>query len=123
MVNGPTVLGSLRDSEPTIIDSARIIREFEGVMTRLAEKHDKSKNQGSTWNESSLSALTAANVTELTMNENFQQLQDTLLSITPPYVQVVTQITAPRRGSLPTWPPSLASWRRTPCNGRRTKTS
>ena len=93
MVNGPTVLGSLRDSEPTIIDSARIIREFEGVMTRLAEKHDKSKNQGSTWNESSLSALTAANVTELTMNENFQQLQDTLLSITPTYVQVVTQIT------------------------------
>lgn len=93
MATGPTVLGSLRDSEPLMIDSARIIREFEGVMTRLAEKHDKAKNQGSTWNESSLSALTAANVTELTRNENFQQLQDTLLTITPTFVQVVTQIT------------------------------
>ena len=93
MPQGPTVVNSLADSVPTIIDSARIVREFEGVMVRLSERHNKAENQGTTWNESSLAALTAANVTELTMNENFQQLSDTLLTVTPTFVQVVTLIT------------------------------
>lgn len=90
---GWTTTGSLADSLEDIKDSARIVREFEGVMTRLAEKHDKAKNKGLSWNETTLAALTAAAVTELTNNENFQQLSDTLISISPTFVQVVTLIT------------------------------
>lgn len=93
MATGWTTTGSLADSLPTTVDSARIVREYEGTMVRLAESHNLSEGDGLAWNESSLAALTAAAVTELTVNENFQQLSDTLLSITPTYVQVVTLIT------------------------------
>ena len=90
---GWTTTGSLADSLPTTVDSARLVREFEGVMVRLAESHNLAEGTGTTWNESSLAALTAAAVTELTVNENFQQLSDTLISISPTFVQVVTLIT------------------------------
>ena len=93
MPTGTTTTGSLADSLPTSVDSARIVREFVGVMVRLSERHDKAKNQGLDWNEVSLEALTASAVTELTNNENFQQLVDTLLSITPTFTQVVMVIT------------------------------
>ena len=88
-----TTTGSLADSLPVTIDAARLVREYEGVMVRLAESHNLSEGDGLAWNESSLAALTAAAVTELTVNENFQALSDTLLSIAPSYVQVVTLIT------------------------------
>lgn len=93
MATGWNTTGSLADSLEDVVDSARLVREFEGVMVRLSERHDKSENAGTAWNEISLAQLTAAAVTELTKNENFQQMSDTLLSITPTFVQVVTFVT------------------------------
>ncbi len=88
-----TTTGSLADSLPEVRDSARLVREYEGVMVRLSERHDKAEGQGLDWNEVDLAALTASAVTELTNNENFQALSDTLISITPTFTQVVTLIT------------------------------
>lgn len=93
MASGNTVTGTLADSLPTIIDSARIVREFEGVMVRLVERHNLADGQGTKWNEISLDQLTAQAVNETTVLENPQQLADTLLSIEPTIVGVQTIIT------------------------------
>lgn len=93
MASGNTVTGTLADSLPTIIDSARIVREFEGVMVRLVERHNLADGQGTKWNEISLDALTAQSVNESTVLNNPQQLADTLLSIEPTIVGVQTIIT------------------------------
>ncbi|MDA1096903.1 MAG: hypothetical protein O3B84_06585, partial [Chloroflexi bacterium] len=88
-----TTTGSLADSLPTVVDAARLVREFEGVMVRLVDRKDKAKNHGTTWNEVDIAAISAASVTELTINENFQQITDTIRSIEPTLVQVVVMMT------------------------------
>ena len=51
MASGWTTTGSLADSLPTVRDSARIVREYEGVMIRLVEKHSKPEGMGLSWSE------------------------------------------------------------------------
>lgn len=91
--SGWTTTGALADSLPTILASARIVREFEGVMVRLSDRTNLAEGTGLTWNEISLSALTAQGVTETTELNNPQQLADTLFSVTPVMVAVQTIIT------------------------------
>jgi hypothetical protein len=93
MASGWTTTGSLADSLPTVRDSARIVREYEGVMIRLVEKHSKPEGMGLSWSEVDLAQLAAGNVTELTDNENFQQLSDTLITITPTFTQIAILMT------------------------------
>lgn len=93
MASGNTTTGVLADSLPTVIDSARIVREFEGVMVRLSERHNLAEGQGTKWNEISLDQLTAQSVNESTVLDNPQLLSDTLLSIEPTIVGVQTIIT------------------------------
>lgn len=93
MPTGRTTTSALADSLPTIIDSARLVREFEGVMTRLVERHTLAEGTGLDWNEVSLSALTAQSVTETTVLDNPQQLVDTLFSITPVVTGIHTIVT------------------------------
>lgn len=93
MTVGRTSTGSLADSLPTIIASARIVREFEGVMTRLVDKHTLSEGTGLDWNEISLAALTAQSVTETQVLDNPQLITDTLFSITPVVVGIHTLVT------------------------------
>lgn len=93
MATGWTTTGSLADSLPTVIDAARLVREFEGRMVTLVDRTNLAEGTGTAWNEVSLDQLTAAAVTELTSNENFQQLSDNLFSISPTFVQIVTLIT------------------------------
>lgn len=88
-----TTTGSLADSLPTILDSARIVREFEGTMVRLSDRTNLAKNTGLDWNEISLAALTAQGVTETTEMNSPQQLSDTLFSVTPLMIGVQTIIT------------------------------
>lgn len=93
MATGITHVSNLADSLPTIIDSARIVREYEGVMVRLSDRVNLGDGRGLTWNEISLSALTAQGVTETTELNNPQAIADTLFSVTPVIVGVQTIIT------------------------------
>lgn len=83
MASGNTITASLNDSLPTVIASARIIREMVGVMPQLVDKVTLGEGIGLSWNEVSLSALTAVAVTETTTLDNPQQISDTLFTVTP----------------------------------------
>lgn len=93
MAAGTTTTGSLADSLPTIIASARIIREYEGVMPHLVDKVTLAEGTGLSWNEVSFAQLNAQAVTETTELDNPQQLSDSLLTITPTVVGIQTRIT------------------------------
>ena len=93
MAAGNTITDSLADSIPTMIASARIVREFAGVMPNLVDRQRLDENTGTTWNEVSMAKLSAQAVTESTELDNPQQMTDTLFSITPTVIGVHTIIT------------------------------
>jgi hypothetical protein len=93
MATGITTTGALSDSLPIIIDSARIVREQPGVMTKCVDRVTLPEGTGLSWDEISLAKLTAQNITENTIFDNPQQLSDTLLTITPTVTAVSTIIT------------------------------
>ena len=93
MTTGNTITGSLADSLPTIISSARIVREQEGVMPQLVEKVTLGEGIGLTWNEVSYAQLSAQEVTETTELDNPQQLSDSLFTVTPTQIGIETVIT------------------------------
>lgn len=90
---GNTTTGSLADSLDTIVASARIVREFEGVMPQLVDKVTLTEGTGLDWKEVTLAALTAQAVTENTELNNYQQLSDTAMTITPTMIQIAVLIT------------------------------
>ena len=93
MAAGDTTTQSLADSLPTVIASARQIREQEGVVPNLVDKVTLGEGTGVSWNEVSMAQLTAQTVTETTRLDNPQQMSDTLLPITPTGVGIHTLIT------------------------------
>jgi len=93
MAAGNTITDSLDNSLPTMIASARIVREFAGVMPNLVDRQRLNENTGTTWNEVSMAKLSAQAVTESTELDNPQQMSDTLLSITPTVIGVNTVLT------------------------------
>ena len=93
MPTGNTTTSVLADSIPTIISSARQVREFKGMMSQAVERVTLKDNTGTAWNEVSFAALTAQSVTEITLLDNPQQLSDTLFSITPQMTGIQTFIT------------------------------
>ena len=93
MAAGNTITDSLADSIPTMIASARIVREFAGVMPNLVDRQRLDENTGTVWNEVSMAKLSAQAVTESTELDNPQQMSDTLFSITPTVIGVHTIIT------------------------------
>ena len=93
MASGNTITDSLADSIPTMIASARIVREFAGVMPNLVDRQRLDENTGTVWNEVAMSKLSAQAVTENTELDNPQQMEDTLMSITPTVIGVHTVIT------------------------------
>lgn len=93
MTTGFTTTSSLADSLPVIVDAARIVREFEGVMPQLVERVTLGEGIGLSWNEISLAQLTAQSVTENTILNNPQQITDTLFTITPTSVRIQLIIT------------------------------
>lgn len=93
MPTGVTTTGTLADSIPTVIQSARVIREFAGVMPRLVDRRRVGTGEGLAFNEISLSQLTAQDITETTKLENHQQLVDTLFSLQPAQVGLSIKIT------------------------------
>ena len=93
MAVGNTITDSLADSIPTMIASARIVREFAGVMPNLVDRQRLDENTGTVWNEVSMAKLNAQAVTESTELDNPQQMSDTLFSITPTVIGLHTVIT------------------------------
>ncbi len=93
MAAGNTTTQSLADSIETMIAEARIVREQAQVVTSSVDRHTLKNNTGTTWNEISLSALTAQAVTENTELDNPQQLADTLFSVEPVVSGIQTLIT------------------------------
>jgi len=93
MATGNTTTGSLADSLPTVIASARLVRENEGVVAQLVDKQTLGEGMGTTWNEVSYDQLTAQAVTETTTLDNPQQISDSLLTVTPTVVGILTVIT------------------------------
>lgn len=83
MPTGNTVTDSLNDSLPSVISSARLVREYEGVMPNLVDKVTLGEGIGLSWQEISIAQLNAQGVTESTELNNPQQIADTLFSITP----------------------------------------
>jgi hypothetical protein len=88
-----TTTGSLADSQEFIIDSARIVREYEGVFMRVTDVQKLEENTGLSWDEISLSQLTAMSVSETTVMDNPQSYVDTLFTITPTVVGIQTIVT------------------------------
>lgn len=93
MAAGLTTTGSLADSLPFIIDSARLIREWEGVYMRTTEAHTLPENTGLEWDEIALEKLSAQTITETTELDNPQQIVDTLFSVEPATSGIQTRIT------------------------------
>lgn len=93
MPSGRTHTSDLVESQPYVIASARIVREYEGVMVRLSDRTNLANNQGLNWHEISLAQLTAQGITETTELNNPQAIVDTLFSVTPVMVGVQTIIT------------------------------
>lgn len=93
MPSGINTTGVLADSLPTVIQSARIVREFAGVMPRLVDRQRLGEGDGLNWNEIALSQITAQDITESTKLENYQQLVDTLFTVTPAQVGLAMKVT------------------------------
>ncbi len=91
--SGWTTTSALADSLDDVRSSARIVREFEGVMPQLVDKVTLGEGIGTAWQEIKYDQLTAQAVTETTELDNPQQLADSLISITPTVVGIETFIT------------------------------
>lgn len=83
MASGYTTTSALSDSLNSLVAAARIVREFDGVMTQLVDKVTLDEGSGLTWNEISLAKLTAQAVSETTELDNPQQVSDTNFPLTP----------------------------------------
>src|SRR3990167_6121313 len=93
MPTGDTTTQALTDSLPSVIAQARIVREYKGVMTQLADRVTLGEGVGNTWREISLAQLTATAITETTEEKNPQQLSDTAFTLTPSVISIHTVIT------------------------------
>jgi len=93
MASGNTTTGSLADSLNTMVASARIVREQEGVMPQLVEKQTLAEGTGLSWREVKFEKLTAQTVTETEETDNPQQMIDSYIEITPTIAKIETVIT------------------------------
>ena len=91
--SGWTTTSALADSLPSMKSSARIVREYEGVVPQLVTKVTLGKGIGTTWQEIKYDQLTAQAITETTDLNNPQQIQDSLITVTPTVVGLETFIT------------------------------
>lgn len=93
MATGETHTGSLTDSLPKVIADARLVREYAGVYMKTCDVRRLTEGTGLNWHEISLSQLVAQDITETTTNNNPQQVQDTIFTITPGMTQILVKVT------------------------------
>ena len=90
---GETTSGAMTAALPSIIASARIVREYDGVWQRVCEKQTRAKGTGLTWQEYTLSQIDAQDITETTQNQNAQTLSGSLQTASPQMAQVLVKVT------------------------------
>lgn len=83
MPSGMNTTTSLSDSHELQINSARIVREYEGVHMRTTDHETMPEGKGISWQENALSQLVAENVDETAEYDNPQQIEDSFFKITP----------------------------------------
>lgn len=83
----------LTESLDDIAASARSRREYEGVVPQLVETRTLDPHTGLSWKELLYEKIEAQSVTETTQNDNFQQYDDSSISITPQMYQIATFVT------------------------------
>jgi hypothetical protein len=88
-----TTTSSVADSLPTMVASARKIREYGRVMTNLVDTKTLGVGMGLNWNEVSYAKLTAQAISETQEYENPQEITDAVLSITPTVIGIETIVT------------------------------
>lgn len=88
-----TTTGDLVDSLPSIVASARIVREYEGVMQQLADKVTLGEGTGLSWREVSFAQINAQGISETTKLDNPQLLSDSLFTVTPSVAAIHTVVT------------------------------
>ena len=93
MASGETITSAISDSLDTVMSAARQVQEHEGVISKLCDVKTLGENIGETWREISYAKLTASSITETSWSDNYQQISDTALTITPTQIEVVTLIT------------------------------
>ena len=95
MTTGYTTTDALAESIPSWISSARVVKLHEGNMSQLVSKPPTpAEGKGIDWNEISIANLTAQSITETTdLDNNPQQLADTLLTVTPTMIGIHVLIT------------------------------
>lgn len=90
---GETTTGSLSDALPEIVADARLVHEYEGTWMRTTDVKRQQPNTGLLWTEFSLDQKQGQDITETTLNNNFQTLSGTLLSVEPQMSQIIIKIT------------------------------
>lgn len=93
MPSGPTTVSSLGDSLQTIIDEARMRREYGTRVVNTVDKRTLPKNTGLKWEEIAVERIDAQDIDEDTELNNFQQLVDTLFSVEPVQSGIATFMT------------------------------
>lgn len=91
MATGHTITDALTDAIDTVLMSARIVREYGGVMPQLCER--QRIPQGRDWSEFAWNKLTARAVAEDQEFNNAQRLSGSKISFTPTTVVIYTVIT------------------------------
>ena len=92
-MRGETTSGSLTAAQPSIIGTARIIREFDGVWNRVCEAQKRQSGTGLSWQEYALNQIDAQDITETTRNDNAQTISGTLLTASPQLAQIMIKVT------------------------------
>ena len=85
---------------PSIVGSARQVREYDGVWNRTCEKQTRQKGTGLGWQEFTIGQVNSQDITETTENNNSVTLAGTLQSITPELAQVLLKMTDRARETL-----------------------
>lgn len=93
MAIGWTTTGSLADSLDNVRSSARVVREYEGVVPQLVDNVTLGEGIGLSWQEITYAALTAQAITETTDLDNPQQISDSLQTVTPTSAGIETFLT------------------------------
>lgn len=93
MPTGPTTTGTLSDSLPFIVDTARVVREYPTIMSKVVMKVNLPENAGLSYDEIEISQIAAQGITESTIFDNPQQFADTLRTYTPTMTSVTTLVT------------------------------
>ncbi|MDD4986543.1 MAG: hypothetical protein PHQ43_12340, partial [Dehalococcoidales bacterium] len=80
---GYTTTAELADTIPTVIEQARFTSQFKAIMSSLCWKSTKKLHEGSTKNFPYWGTVTAQSLTEGQDMSTAEQMEDTLVTITP----------------------------------------